>query len=278
MKRIHIVGVSPRSGTTLLAEAMKHCFKIDYATDHEDELYTRAPGHPEVFLSKCPKDIMKIGPSLKVDPHLYALCMIRDPRDILVSRHRKDPDRYWAGLKFWKLYTRQLPSLVNRSRFTLIRYEHFVTDPDGIQKLIAKRIPFLQEAAPFSKYHEVAEVSNPSKEALGGVRPISPASVGRWKTDLKRIAGQLKLHGSISNDLIQFGYEKDHRWLEELEDIEPDLNPSHFPEFFSRKEKFFLKAGRHVEAFRRVIECWIGKRIRITHPKKWVGNIMGKEK
>ena len=277
MKRIHIVGVSPRSGTTLLAEAMKHCFKIDYATDHEDELYTRAPVQPEIFLSKCPKDIMKIEPSLKVDPHLHALCMIRDPRDILVSKHRKDPERYWAGLKFWKLYSRQLSSLMKKSRFTLIRYEQFVTYPDKIQNLITKSIPFLEKVAPFSKYHEVAEVSDPSKEALGGVRPISPASVGRWRTDKKRIAGQLEKHGSISNDLINFGYEKDQRWLNELENIEPDLSPSHFPEFFSWKDTFFLKAGRHIEACRRIIECWIGKRIRILHPKKWVPKLMGKE-
>jgi len=277
MKRIHIVGVSPRSGTTLLAEAMKHCFEIEYATDHEDELYSRAPGNPEVFLSKCPKDIMKIEPSLKVDPHLYALCMIRDPRDILVSKHRKDPKRYWAGLKFWKLYSRQLSSLVRKSRFTLIRYEHFVTEPDRIQNLIAKRIPFLRKKAPFSKYHEVVEVSDPSKKALGGVRPIRPTSVGRWRTDKKRIAGQLKLHGSISNDLIHFGYEKDDQWVGELEGIEPDLSESHFSEHFSLKDKVLLKAGRHIEACRRIIECWIGRRIRILHPKKWVPKLMGRE-
>lgn len=269
MKRIHIVGVSPRTGTTLLAEAIKNCFNIEYATKHEDELYTRAPKNPDVFLSKCPKDIMKIKPSLKVDPHLFAICMIRDPRDIIVSKHRKDPHRYWAGLKFWKLYTKQLPSLVDKSRFTLIRYEHFVSKPDKVQDLIAQRIPFLKMKVPFSQYHKVAEVSDSSNEALGGVRPIKPTSVGEWKKNKSRVAGQLKLHGSISNDLFQFGYEKDHRWLKELENIEPNLSPSHFSEYFSFKDKILLKAGRYLEAFRRVIETLIGQRIRITHPKKW---------
>lgn len=109
MKRIHIVGVSPRSGTTLLAEAIDTCFNIDYSTKHEDELFTRAPNNPDVFLSKCLKDIMIVGPSLKTDPNLFVICMIRDPRDIIVSRHSKDPNRYWAGLKFWKLYSKELP-------------------------------------------------------------------------------------------------------------------------------------------------------------------------
>lgn len=270
MKRIHIVGVSPRTGTTLLAEAMKHCFEIDYATNHEDELYTRAPNQPEIFLSKCPKDIMKIEPSLKVDPNLYTLCMIRDPRDIIVSRHRKNPERFWAGLKFWKLYTKELNAVIDKVRFILIRYEHFVSHPDRIQNLIAKKIPFLVKTAPFSRYHEIAEVSEMSDEALGGVRPIKPNSVGKWKKFKSRVAGQLKLHGPLSNDLVRFGYEKDHSWLNELEDVEPDLTPSHFSEHFNWKDKFLLKAGRHIEAVRRIIENKIGNRIRITHPKKWM--------
>lgn len=270
MKRIHIVGVSPRTGTTLLAEAMKHCYEIDYATDHEDELYSRAPGDPEIFLSKCPKDIMKIEPSLEVDPNLYALCMIRDPRDVIVSKHRKDPDRFWAGLKYWKLYSKQLSTLIDKTRFLLIRYEHFVKNPDQIQRLITERLPFLKKKAPFSRYHEVVEVSDLSDEALGGVRPIQPTSIGKWKKFKQRVAGQLQLHGPITNDLIQYGYEKDQGWLKELENVKPDLNPSHFSELFSWSDKFWLKSGRRIEAWRRMVENKIGKRIRITHPKKWV--------
>lgn len=270
MKRIHIVGVSPRTGTTLLAEAIKNCFKIDYATEHEDELYSRAPNNPDIFLSKCPKDIMKIEPSLKIDPHLYILCMLRDPRDIIVSRHRKDPERYWAGLKFWKLYTKQLEHLNNKSRFTLIRYEHFVSNPDEVQDLISRNIPFLKKIVPFSKYHEVAEVSESSNKALGGIRPIKPSSIDKWRTNKQRVVGQLKIHGSISNDLIQYGYENDYKWLDELENVEPDFEPSHFSEHFSWKDIKLLKIGRNIEALRRIFEGLLGRRIRITHPKKWL--------
>lgn len=270
MKRIHIVGVSPRTGTTLLAEAMKCCFDIEYCTDHEDELYTRAPNQPSVFLSKCPRDIMKVGPSLKVDPHLFVLCMMRDPRDIIVSRHKKDPSRYWAGLKFWKLYTQELRSLMGLPRFTMIRYENFASNPDEVQKRIAREIPFLEKLVPFSKYHEVAEVSDSSREALRSVRPIRPTSVGTWKEHKPRVAGQIELHGPISKDLIAYDYEGDKSWLAELEDVSPDLEPSHFSEYMSWKDEIFLKMGRHLEALRRIIEGLIGYRIRITHPKKWL--------
>lgn len=269
MKRIHIVGVSPRTGTTLLAEAINTCFKIDYSTSHEDELFTRAPNSPDVFLSKCPKDIMIVGPSLKIDPNLFVICMIRDPRDIIVSKHSKDPDRYWAGLKFWKHYSKEIPKLADHPRFIPIRYEDLVTEPDKVQKLISDKIPFLKKQIPFSRYHKAARVSNLSKEALGGIRPIKPTSIGKWREHKSRVAGQLQNHGPLTPDLIKYGYEKDDDWLEELKDVEPNLSQSHFSEYMSIKEILFRRTGRYLEAFRRTIECLVGYRIRITHPKKW---------
>lgn len=270
MKRIHIVGVSPRTGTTLMAEAMKTCYKIDYYTTHEDRLFSRAPGRPDIFLTKSPKDIMIVGPSLKVDPDLYVICMLRDPRDIICSKHKKDPDRYWASLRYWKLYIQALKKLADHPRFIVIRYEDFVSKPDQTQQQLSSRIPFLTELTAFSNYHNKAAVSSSSSKALSGVRPIKPTSVGRWRNHKARIAGQLELHGDLSNDLVRFGYEENNQWLEELKNIEPDLNPSHFPEFMSFRKKTSSKSGKYLEAGRRMLEQKIGRRIRITHPKKWV--------
>jgi len=269
MKRIHVVGVSPRTGTTLMTEALKTCFEIDYSTDHEDHLYTRAPGQPDIFLSKLPSGIMRVGPSLKVDPNLYVICLIRDPRDIICSKHNKDPNRYWAGLKFWNTFVPELKKMSSHPRFIPIKYEDFVTDPDSTQQQIAEQIPFLKQLAPFSEYHNVAKVTDKSMEALRSVRPIKPTSVGRWRKHKARIAGQIQQHGSISEDLIAFGYEKDNRWLNELNDVEPDLTPSSYPEFMTFKDRRMLTLGRYIEAARRVFEQLIGRRLRITHPKKW---------
>lgn len=269
MKRIHIVGVSPRTGTTLMTEAIKTCFNIDYYTTHEDQLFTRAPGNPDIYLTKCPKDIMIVEPSLYVDPHLYVICMIRDPRDIICSRHKKDPDRYWAGLKYWKTYTNIVRKLADHPRFIPVYYENLVSDPDKVQKMISEKIPFLKAEIHFSEYHKAAEVSDSSNEALLGVRPIKPTSVGKWKQHKERIAGQLELHGPITEDLIEFGYEKNDRWLNQLEGITPDTRQSHHSEYMTFLDKQSRKFGKYLEAFRRIIELAINRRIRITHPKKW---------
>lgn len=269
MNRIHVVGVSPRTGTTLMIEALRACFSIDYCSSHEDRLFTRPPAGTNVFLSKAPRDIMVVGPSLRADPNLYALCMMRDPRDIICSKHKKKPDTYWAGLKFWKTYTTALKKLCDHPRFTLIKYEVFVSQPDEVQQRIAEKIPFLQPKTPFSQYHQVAKVSNSSNEALRGVRPIKPTSIGRWKKHKPRVAGQLELHNSIAEDLITFGYEKDDSWLRDLRDVKPDLRPSRHSEFFTLSQKFGLKLGKYIEAARRYFEQIIGRRININHPKKW---------
>lgn len=270
MKRIHIVGVSPRTGTTLMLEAMKTCYHIDSYSTHEDRLFSRAIGQPDIFLTKSPKDIMVVGPSLQVDPDLYVICMLRDPRDIICSKHKKDPDRYWASLRYWKLYSKEVQKLEAHPRFILVRYEDFVSNPDQIQLKLSSKIPFLEEITAFSNYHNEAAVSSSSSKALSGIRPIKPTSVGRWHNHKPRIAGQLELHGSISNDLIQFGYEQDNQWLDELQGITPDLTPSHFPEYMSSSKKASAKFGKYMEAARRIIEQQIGRRIRITHPKKWI--------
>lgn len=269
MKQIHIVGLSPRTGTTLMAEAMKTCFEIDCYASHEKRLFSRPKEKCQLFLTKVPRDIMIVGPSLQTDPNLYVICMIRDPRDIICSKHKKDPERYWAGLKFWKLYDKEFDELATHPRFIPIKYEKFVSKPDKIQDKIEEKIPFLTKKAAFSQYHKTATISEGSEEALGSVRPIRPTSVGKWRKHKARIAGQLKLHGNITHYLIKFGYEKDDEWLQELDGIEPDLTSSHFSEKMTFKEKRLRKIGKYFEAGRRFIEQVIGRRIRLTHPKKW---------
>lgn len=270
MKQIHIVGVSPRSGTTLLVEAMKTCFEIDYCTPHEDRLFTRPPFKTNIFLTKRPRDIMIAGPSLKVDRNFYVICLIRDPRDIICSKHHKAPDQYWTGLKFWNVYSKKLKELEKYPRFITVKYEEFVSDPDRVQRLLMKKIPFLKKKMDFSDFHLAASVSESSKEALKSVRPIKPTSVGKWKEHKARVVGQIQLHGDITEDLISFGYEEDAQWMKVLEGVEPDQSESFHTEFPTIRDLIGFRAGKYAESVRRIIEQLIGRRIRITHPKKWL--------
>lgn len=237
MKRIHIVGCSPRSGTTLLTEAMISCFEIDLYEKHETSIFQQPPRAGKIFLTKRPADICIARSALMINPDLYIIYMIRDPRDIICSKHAKDPDRYWAGLSFWNTYSSYGRRLQKHERFIAIRYEELVSDPDKVQATLMERMCFLVKKTPFSNYHKLASPSVDSIAALGGVRPISTARIGNWRNHLPRVVGQVRLHDprSLTKDLIEYGYEKDDAWLKELESVCPDTALSHLPDRFNRK-------------------------------------------
>lgn len=222
MKRIHIIGSGPRTGTTLLAEVMKVCFNIDSASDHEDSICVSnyKLGKGDIILSKYPGEIDLVKWPLKVNRNLFVICIVRDPRDMICSFHGAHENTYWAGLKFWKLFLEHHPKLISCDRFITIKYEDFVTFPNKIQTDLKKRIPGLVTKHPFKEYHLYAKPGGKSNQALKKIRPIEPAGIGNWKAHLPRIKQQIQLHGKISKSLIEYGYENDAQWEKMLRNIE----------------------------------------------------------
>lgn len=247
MKRIHIIGCGPRSGTTLMEEMMIACFEIDLYSEHEDSIYTLPDRDGNIFLTKRPRDVSVAGPMLRIMRNLYVIYMLRDPRDMITSKHWQDPDRYWAGLRFWKSYTPDARRLQGHPRFITVRYEDLVTRPDEVQAYLMQRMPFLRKRAPFSHYHEAAKPSKKSLDALRGVRPVTAASVGNWRKHLPRVAGQLQKHGPITRDLIEYGYEPNDAWLNELKGVTPDLSESHWPEYSTKAGLKRRMRGKYVK-------------------------------
>lgn len=211
MHRIHIVGVSPRTGTTLLAECMRVCFAVGRAEPREVSLST-IRWCPTVYLTKKPDDIRHIDTRLALDPRLTVICMIRDPRDTIMSHHGIKPGAYFANLGRWKRHNAIVRRFRGHPRFVTVRYEDLAADPDGVQDFLAARLPFLRPLRRFSEFHEGTGVSRQSNLALGGVRPIEGRSVARWRHDLDRLRGEIARHGPIDDELIEHGYEHDSSW------------------------------------------------------------------
>ncbi|MCX6234878.1 MAG: sulfotransferase [Bacteroidetes bacterium] len=269
MIRIHVVGCGPLTGTTLITKMMIACFDIDLCTSHENSIYVYPPRLANIFLTKMPQNLLVIEPLLRVMPNLYVIYMLRDPRDMIVSKHSMDKDRYWASLTYWKTYTPYGRKLQPHPRFITIRYEDLVTQPDVVQEYLMKKMPFLVKRDLFSKYHELAHPSEQSEDALGGIRPISSSGIGNWREHLPRVAGQLQIHGSITNDLIDYGYEKDGTWEKELERIEPDRTASHWPEHFTKAGLKRRKRGKYFG----IVPDMLGH-YRLTRPVRWMINVL----
>jgi hypothetical protein len=266
LKHIHIIGMGPRTGSTLMQEVIRSFFNIDYSTAHEDRLFARPTTKCEIFLTKHPGDMFVIKPSLLVDPNLWVICLIRDPRDAIISRHNDDKSKYWAGLRYWKAFFPIYKTIESHPRFITVKFEDSVKNPNEIQQLLLRKIPFLTLHHLFSDYHLVSKVSEKSANALLGVRPISPIGIGGWKEDLPRINSQVQLHGEISQDLIYFGYEKDFNWESQISAVAAQDNDSHWPEFFDKKDLKKRKSKRWLEAARRIFAFF--KAIPVNWPSK----------
>ena len=250
MQRIHIVGCGPRTGTTLLTELMISSFDIDLHTDHEDRIAKCPPRNGKVFLTKSPKDIVVIEPILNWVKNLHVIYMLRDPRDMIVSRHRANRERYYSNLEYWFNFMPFAKRLQGHPRFLQIRYEDLVNDPDKVQERIIEKHPFLVQNHKFSEYHKVANPSSDSKMALGDVRPVSGGSIGNWRQHKARVLGQIKQHGAISQDLIDLGYESNNDWEKELIGLDPDLSDPHESNFFKKSWVKKKQRGKYLRAAR----------------------------
>jgi hypothetical protein len=230
-QRIHITGAH-RSGTTLMCALMTTCFDIDVSPAEEVRLRAPLATRGRIVCTKCPDESDYALTALRFDSNLHIIQMVRDPRDVIVSKYGPGPAPYFATVPSWR---RNRPPRRRHPRAHVISYERLVNEPDTVQSALAAAMPFLRVLLPFSAFSERAsELADRQgltwAEAMHSIRPPGPESIGRWRDHLPRVKGQIVRHGDISNDLIALGLERDRHWLSLLEGIEPDLTPSHLPE------------------------------------------------
>lgn len=252
-KHLHIVACSPRSGTTLLHEVMITCFRIDKHYDHEIRFNLVVASEGDILLTKRPKDTMYMPRVIDSVPKTFVIYVVRDPRDVIVSRHGKDKSKYYANIRLWRQMHQCARSMYSSPNFLEIKYEDFVSRPDEVQNIIATRFPWLEKVHNFSEYHDYAVVSAKSQKAMHGVRPIAATSVGLWTENLPRIKGQQERHGSLTPELIECGYETSGEWEVILDGVVADDSRSFYPEtlyFWSRISQY-INALRKVASYRR---------------------------
>jgi len=250
MIRIHITG-APRSGTTLMQALMMRSFAKLTVPKGEVRLWDRVP-RDGVVCTKNPGDAQLASVVLSLDKSLHIIFVVRDPRDVISSRHYSAPDFYFTNLRVWRSQADIARKLRDHPRFHIVRYEDLVSDPDGAQALITKAMGFLVKSAPFSSFTGEGIEGDVEAEALNSPREVEASRLGAWRAHMGRVKQQIKIHGSIDQGLIDFSYEKNSGWMEELHYIERDETPSLTPEHLtpgkitSRALKQWLHAGAYL--------------------------------
>ncbi len=261
--RLHVVGC-PRSGTTLVAELLATCFAGVGHDEHELSIFRPVPPGHEIYVSKKPADVKRIGPLLRADPDLYVVAVHRDPRAVITSVLEAASSRYWMHFDNWARCIRAARALDGHPRFLDVRYERLATEPDAVQAEIAARFAFLRRAHAFSEFDRHARPSHAASLALGGVRAVDAQSVERWREHLPRVKAELQRHPEMTRMLIELGYERDDAWTRVLDAVEAYDEPRQtrlrlFFENLDASLRYRLKQRRYLRDLERRREAPSGR-------------------
>lgn len=198
--------------------------------------------------SKSPMDVFSLGTlgeRNKWGKRVLVLIMIRDPRDIVTSKHPVLPDRYfigydhswWPGPKGsseWKYDAQgigEIHQAICRARTNtefhvmLLRYELLVANPDRVQAEIASLFG-IKFCGKFSRFYEKAhalpyryEGRFEAKDAtlVREDKTVDPSRAGKWRHDQHRdrIAEQFTQFPALLDLVREYGYETSDAWFRE---------------------------------------------------------------
>ena len=252
MRRLHIVGC-PRSGTTLLMELLSTCFESSGFCSHEMSIFDPLDKPGDMYFTKQPNDIKQIGHIFHRDEQLHIIYLGRDPRAVISSKHRENPNQYFCNYRVWRECDQAARRYLGHERFLQLRYEDLVTSADSVQDRISEHFPFLGQRHLFSQYHEFALPSAASERAMNGLREVNRDSLEKWRAHLPRISEQYQRHPALADDLIRLDYEPDQQWLDDLKNVDAVRYPCRYPERrpylkeWEKSVRVYLKSRRYLK-------------------------------
>lgn len=187
-KKILISGM-PRAGTTMLMLMMtsfKNCYVF---TDMERHPLIVVPQYNRNnFVIKHPFGYFEEFPP----PYNYReLCdrynykiisMLRDPRDVLVSKHKKDLSKYWVEPLFVYRNCEEYLMNIDNPKVLFVRYEDLVTTTESQMNKISEFLGF-ECTDTYKSFFELKAAQNGVNISLNSPRPIDKDSIGNWKKE-----------------------------------------------------------------------------------------------
>lgn len=212
MKHILICGCS-RSGNTLMSYLCAIGFnRVFRHPGEENPLAIDADSKKyDWVVSKRPKLVKKLAQLIEKNKTLHIIYMLRDPRDVIVSKHPKFDKKgvYYTSPKRWIASVEVLTGVPKINRLTIVRYEDLLKDPLKCQNLLSNRFG-LVEAIPFTECHTKFKlIDKDGVESMHGARPFDQSRIGAWKSnpkDVRYVESALKKYPIIAELMNKYDY------------------------------------------------------------------------
>jgi hypothetical protein len=203
----------PRAGTTMMLLMMKYfdsCKVIDEG-EFNPILFSKVKSKKCIVI-KQPFGYFEEFPP----PYDYALLvsngynyriisMVRDPRDVLVSKHASDLSKYWvspiAVIRNCEEYLKNL----NNPEVLFVRYEDLVTNPYREMNRISFFTGFTYRNS-FTDFYKLEVATHPIHKSLNGPRKIDTYSIGNWKRKEHRRRMKEVMTDQLKDYIVKLGY------------------------------------------------------------------------
>jgi len=208
------IGGFPRSGTTMMLLMMKYFDKC--------KIQARGEFNPILFADTKSKKCLVIkqpfgyfeefppayGYALLVsNRYKYrVISMVRDPRDVLVSKYKYDLSRYSVDLKIVIRNCEEYLKNLTNPDVLFVRYENLVTNPCREMDRVSFFTGFTYDDS-FADFYKLAEAKWPlSSSTLNGARSIDTNSIGNWKKREHRSRIKEVMTDQLKEYIVKLGY------------------------------------------------------------------------
>jgi len=135
------------------------------------------------------------------------ICLIRDPRDTLVSYNKREKNgAHWCPPKSWIRTARELIDNVGHPCLFALHYEDLVKDPVPTMNEVAQFLDVSLDQN-FLNFYKDSPILENKWKTLNGFRPIDQNSIGAWKDEKHAEYLDRVITEEIRELALKLGYE-----------------------------------------------------------------------